>query len=145
MEARLAETEEALFQVLQTLDSSNRAQLSLRPSPERKSERVKEWDSLPLKSLNDIEAWFQKKAEVNANREASRTGQPESSRRDVPMRSIVTDTDFDIGDSYDAGDETTSFSGNRSSTPGDGTWSLDSGTLKSKAEVLEQKRPHIYF
>ncbi|KAF4903855.1 Depudecin biosynthesis cluster-specific transcription activator DEP6 [Colletotrichum viniferum] len=71
LETRLAETEAALFRVLSgALDShtydaaSSPALLSQAAWTPRqnKVDRVKEWESLPLQTPTDIQAWFRSKA-----------------------------------------------------------------------------------
>ncbi|KAF5521098.1 Depudecin biosynthesis cluster-specific transcription activator DEP6 [Colletotrichum aenigma] len=71
LETRLAETEAALFRVLSgTMDSqaydaaSSPALLSQAAWTPRqnKVDRVKEWESLPLQTPTDVQAWFRSKA-----------------------------------------------------------------------------------
>ncbi|KAK1464949.1 hypothetical protein CMEL01_12304 [Colletotrichum melonis] len=72
LETRLAETEAALFRVLlgaldhtQGLDSASSSALLPQAAwtpRQNKVDRVKEWDSLPLQTPDDIQAWYRSKA-----------------------------------------------------------------------------------
>ncbi|KAL2879793.1 hypothetical protein SGCOL_004836 [Colletotrichum sp. CLE4] len=71
METRLAETEAALFRVLSgALDAhgfESASSPALLPQAawtprQNKVDRVKEWDSLPLQTTDDIQAWYRSKA-----------------------------------------------------------------------------------
>ncbi|KAK1540993.1 hypothetical protein CPAR01_06982 [Colletotrichum paranaense] len=72
LETRLAETEAALFRVLsgaldhtQVFDSASSPALLPQAAwtpRQNKVDRVKEWDSLPLQTPDDIQAWYRSKA-----------------------------------------------------------------------------------
>ncbi|KAI8264272.1 Depudecin biosynthesis cluster-specific transcription activator DEP6 [Colletotrichum sp. SAR 10_77] len=71
LETRLAETEAALFRVLsgtmdsQTYDAASSPALLSQAAwtpRQNKVDRVKEWESLPLQTPNDVQAWFRSKA-----------------------------------------------------------------------------------
>ncbi|KAJ5002772.1 hypothetical protein K4K48_012883 [Colletotrichum sp. SAR 10_66] len=71
LETRLAETEAALFRVLsgtmdsQTYDAASSPALLSQAAwtpRQNKVDRVKEWESLPLQTSTDIQAWFRSKA-----------------------------------------------------------------------------------
>ncbi|KAI8296230.1 hypothetical protein K4K56_006202 [Colletotrichum sp. SAR 10_98] len=71
LETRLAETEAALFRVLsgtmdsQTYDAASSPALLSQAAwtpRQNKVDRVKEWESLPLQTPTDIQAWFRSKA-----------------------------------------------------------------------------------
>ncbi|EXF79088.1 hypothetical protein CFIO01_06410 [Colletotrichum fioriniae PJ7] len=72
LETRLAETEAALFRVLSgALDHSQGFESASSPAllpqaawtpRQNKVDRVKEWDSLPLQTPDDIQAWYRSKA-----------------------------------------------------------------------------------
>ncbi|KXH43537.1 hypothetical protein CSAL01_09989 [Colletotrichum salicis] len=71
LETRLAETEAALFRVLSgALDThgfESASSPALLPQAawtprQNKVDRVKEWDSLPLQTTDDIQAWYRSKA-----------------------------------------------------------------------------------
>ncbi|KAK1708768.1 hypothetical protein BDP67DRAFT_597827, partial [Colletotrichum lupini] len=72
LETRLAETEAALFRVLsgaldhtQGFDSASSPALLPQAAwtpRQNKIDRVKEWDSLPLQTPDDIQAWYRSKA-----------------------------------------------------------------------------------
>ncbi|TQN69991.1 hypothetical protein CSHISOI_05506 [Colletotrichum shisoi] len=74
LETRLAETEAALFRALSgALDGGPASSLDAASSPallpqaawtprQNKVDRVQEWDSLPLQTPDDIQAWFRSKA-----------------------------------------------------------------------------------
>lgn len=71
LETRLAETEAALFRVLSgALDSQalhSASSPALLPQAawtprQNKVDRVKEWDSLPLQTADEVQAWFRSKA-----------------------------------------------------------------------------------
>ncbi|CAI0655213.1 unnamed protein product [Colletotrichum noveboracense] len=71
LETRLAETEAALFRVLsgtmdsQTYDAASSPALLSQAAwtpRQNKVDRVKEWESLPLQTPTDVQAWFRSKA-----------------------------------------------------------------------------------
>lgn len=64
LESRLAETEEALFRVLQLAETPSTANslAPLPPSHQSRPERINEWDRLPLQTLDDIKRWYQLKS-----------------------------------------------------------------------------------
>lgn len=73
LETRLAETEAALFRALSAtldgqtlgLDSASSPALLSQPAwtpRQNKVDRVKEWESLPLQTPNDVQVWFRSKA-----------------------------------------------------------------------------------
>ncbi|GJC91349.1 C6 finger domain-containing protein [Colletotrichum higginsianum IMI 349063] len=73
LETRLAETEAALFRALSGALDGGPTSLDSASSPallpqaawtprQNKVDRVKEWDSLPLQTPDDIQAWFRSKA-----------------------------------------------------------------------------------
>ncbi|KAF0324147.1 hypothetical protein GQ607_008577 [Colletotrichum asianum] len=71
LETRLADTEAALFRVLsgtmdsQTYDAASSPALLSQAAwtpRQNKVDRVKEWESLPLQTPTDIQAWFRSKA-----------------------------------------------------------------------------------
>ncbi|KFH42860.1 hypothetical protein ACRE_063920 [Hapsidospora chrysogenum ATCC 11550] len=75
LEARLAETEAALFHILSQVDGADSQTTSLAadeissppssssiPGQNSKAERVREWDRLPLQTVGDIRLWYRSKA-----------------------------------------------------------------------------------
>lgn len=86
LEARLAETEAALFQVLSATHSGQATAwsvhtpsvpLSVSAGNQSKADRVKEWESLPLLSSADVEAWFRwKNAAVSPDNRGPSTTAP---------------------------------------------------------------------
>ena len=75
LEARLAETEAALFHILSQVDGADSQTTSLAadeissppsssstPGQNSKPERVREWDRLPLQTVGDIRLWYRSKA-----------------------------------------------------------------------------------
>ncbi|KAH7155817.1 hypothetical protein B0J13DRAFT_546416 [Dactylonectria estremocensis] len=62
LEARLLETEDALFRVLQSVGQHPVDETSpLHHSRQSKADRIKEWDNLPLQSIEDINNWYQQR------------------------------------------------------------------------------------
>ncbi|KAH7305438.1 hypothetical protein B0I35DRAFT_443794 [Stachybotrys elegans] len=59
LEARLVETEDALLRVLHSISPGSADALPSRSSSQQsKSSKIKEWDSLPLQSMDDIKEWY---------------------------------------------------------------------------------------
>lgn len=146
LEARLAETEKALFKVLHSQESGPAdSSSSLKFSPQRKADRIKEWDALPLSSLQEIRKWYFEKLDDSGSNiskdqpirettwhQPERTVpilsppvpvlEPESSGRDI---SPIVSAEEDMGDV---------------------TWNPNPPEpTGSKAKDLEQRRPQIYF
>ncbi|KAI8689171.1 Zn(2)-C6 fungal-type domain-containing protein [Fusarium keratoplasticum] len=146
LEARLAETEEALFQVLQSLENNpENAQLSLKPPSQRKADRIREWDTLPLKSLADIKTWFQSKSEPGNSMAAPlRVAQTELS---LPIQRTVATPEISasITDPQSSERTTSPLQDMGSESLLNTTWEGSSDTTMSKAKSLEQRRPNIYF
>lgn len=146
LEARLAETEEALFQVLQSLENNpENARLSLKPPSQRKADRIREWDTLPLKSLDDIKTWFQNKSEPgNSMASPLRAAQTELN---LPIQRTVATPELSVSitDPQSSERTTSPLQDMGSESLLDTTWEGSSDTTLSKAKSLEQRRPNIYF
>ncbi|RMJ11548.1 hypothetical protein BHE90_007508 [Fusarium euwallaceae] len=146
LEARLAETEEALFQVLQSLENDpQNAQHSLKPPSQRKVDRIREWDTLPLKSLDDIKTWFQNKSEPgNSTAAPLRLAQTEFN---LPIqRTVVTpELSASITDPQSSERTTSPLQDMGSESLLDASWDGSSDTTMSKARSLEQRHPNMYF
>ncbi|KAF6803577.1 C6 finger domain-containing protein [Colletotrichum sojae] len=89
LETRLAETEAALFRALSgTLDgqapgfdSASSPALLSQPAwtpRQNKVDRVKEWESLPLQTPSDLQAWFRSKASETGDTAAVAAASPQS-------------------------------------------------------------------
>ncbi|KAH7156617.1 hypothetical protein EDB81DRAFT_787519 [Dactylonectria macrodidyma] len=62
LEARLDETEDALCRILQSIGPHPTYEPnSLHRSRQSKADRMKEWDNLPLQSIEDIHNWYQQR------------------------------------------------------------------------------------
>ncbi|RSL61629.1 hypothetical protein CEP53_005043 [Fusarium sp. AF-6] len=146
LEARLAETEEALFQVLQSLENDpQNAQRSLKPPSQRKVDRIREWDTLPLKSLDDIKTWFQSKSEPGNSMTAPlRVAQMELN---LPIqRTVVTpELSASITDPQSSERTTSPLQDMGSESLLDASWDGSSDTTMSKARSLERRHPNMYF
>lgn len=144
LEARLAETEEALFQVLQSLEKSpENAQLSLKSPSQRKADQIREWDTLPLKSLDDIKTWFQNKSEPSN----SLTATVSQMEPDLPMRRTVATPELSssIPDAQSSERTRSPLQEMGSGSLLDATWEGSSDTTMSKAKSLELRHPNMYF
>ncbi|KAF4454941.1 Positive regulator of purine utilization [Fusarium austroafricanum] len=146
LEARLAETEEALFRLVQSIDDPNDKHVSLKPSSLRKDDRIKEWDSLPLQNMDDIRVWYRNRSD-QASSPADQIVSMEVDQHELPTHVTPSEPDpVEIPDdsSNDSGDgivlpdiEDVDVSRNDITTP------VQPGG--SKAKEMEQKHPNMYF
>lgn len=145
LEARLAETEEALFRLVQSYEEPGNDQISLKPSSQRKDERIKEWDSLPLQSVEEVKAWYR-----------NRAGQSGSSMRqdvsmvldqqETPSRMTAPGEDhIDLDDAQDVLGTDIALSDPEVEVDSRREAQTPRVTDKGKAKEMEQKHPHMYF
>ncbi|RBR09983.1 hypothetical protein FVER53590_03752 [Fusarium verticillioides] len=146
LEARLAETEEALFRLVHTIDEPNNNHISLKPSSQRKDDRITEWDSLPLRNVDEIRAWYRSRSEQThspTQPDALMEGnQRARSIHATPPESETVDFPDDVGDGQeetvtlqDADDDVMQRNGIHIQEESGG----------SKAKEMEQKHPNVYF
>ncbi|EWG41686.1 hypothetical protein FVEG_03752 [Fusarium verticillioides 7600] len=146
LEARLAETEEALFRLVHTIDEPNNNHISLKPSSQRKDDRITEWDSLPLRNVDEIRAWYRSRSEQThspTQPDALMEGnQRARSIHATPPVSETVDFPDDVGDGQeetvtlqDADDDVMQRNGIHIQEESGG----------SKAKEMEQKHPNVYF
>lgn len=144
LEARLAETEEALFHLVQSIDGSTNSQISLKPSSQRKDDRIQEWDSLPLRNMDDIRTWFKSRTDQpvtpalqGGSMDLDQTGTPT-----LETPSDLTNTEFsdeaqnNLEDGTVLSDPIDDVPRSEIQTPS------QSG---SKAKEMEQRHPDMYF
>lgn len=151
LEARLAETEAALFQVLSGRSSASQTTAwpvdtptvpsSVSAGNQSKADRVQEWESLPLRSSADVHAWFRwKSAAVSpGSRRLSTTEQPvsQSSYAQEPEPEWPSE-DVSVG-SFSSPDQVRivgSTSTRDTATPEQGS---------SRAKELSRSQRNIYF
>ncbi|KAG8667502.1 hypothetical protein FPOAC1_012334 [Fusarium poae] len=146
LEARLAETEEALFRLVQSVEEPENSHVSLEPSSQRKDDRIKEWDRLPLKTPEQVKSWYRNK----------------SGKSDSP---VVHDVSMDL-DQLGSCSHITESDADQLGLPDDNQSNsgadmvlLDAEvqvdprseihtsemSVGSKAKDMEQKNPHLYF
>ncbi|KAI1059293.1 hypothetical protein LB507_003895 [Fusarium sp. FIESC RH6] len=148
LEARLAETEEALFRLVQSIENPENNQISLKPSSQRKDDRIREWDNLPLKDFEEVKAWYRSRAglsdslSMQDNMMDLDLDQQEASIRVAPRDKDPVEFADDIQSSpgidipqIDPEDDDISRGGNQTPVLFEG----------SKAKEMEQKHPHMYF
>ncbi|GKU03861.1 c6 finger protein [Fusarium langsethiae] len=146
LEARLAETEEALFRLVQSVEEPENNQVSLKPSSQRKDDRIREWDSLPLETHDQVKSWYRNR----------------SGRGDNP---VVQDVSMDL-DQQESSTHVTPTNADRAEFPDD--LQSNSGadmvlsdpevefdasseihtsrvSIGSKAKNMQHKNPHLYF
>ncbi|KAL2675569.1 hypothetical protein Neosp_011756 [[Neocosmospora] mangrovei] len=120
-------------------------QSSLKPPSQRKADRIREWDTLPLKSMDDIKAWFQSKSEPgNFMAAPLRVAQTELN---LSIQRTVATPEFSesVTDPQSSGRTTSPLQDMGSESLLDATWEGSSDTTVSKAKSLEQRHPNIYF
>ncbi|RFN44054.1 hypothetical protein FIE12Z_11717 [Fusarium flagelliforme] len=143
-----AETEEALFRLVQSVEDPENNQISLRPSSQRKDDRIREWDSLPLRNIEEVKVWYRNRAglsnslTVQGNTMDLDLDQQEASIRVAPSDADPVEFTDDIQSSsgveipqLDPEDEDISRDRNQTPLVSEG----------SKAREMEQKHPHMYF
>lgn len=147
LEARLAETEAALFRVLrETSDApdaatpehlSEAATGTSRASRGNKMDKVAEWEHLPLQSLDGIQAWYRWKASGSTGAEAEvsvLTDDYSTTLGPADQQIAETDELFSLPQTF-------SMAQDESSTP-----SASSATTTSRrAKGLLQSHRDIYF
>lgn len=102
LEARLAETEGALFRALHEKHTGTYADMSVCDSSSNKADRVSEWDGLPLRTAHQTNLWYQSKLRGLESSEATspsattssaishQTSSRRGSRRQLPREQRVT-------------------------------------------------------
>ncbi|WXC53493.1 hypothetical protein QX201_013136 [Fusarium graminearum] len=146
LEARLAETEEALFRLVQSIEESEDNQVSLKPSSQRKDDRIREWDSLPLRTPEQVKSWYR-----------NRLGQSDTPivhdvSMDLDQQESSTHVISSGADGVEFPDDGQSNSGAEIMLP-DADVEVDSTTeihtsgvpVGSKAKDMEHRNPHLYF
>ncbi|KAL6923274.1 hypothetical protein FSHL1_000522 [Fusarium sambucinum] len=146
LEARLAETEEALFRLVQSIEEPENNQVSLKPSSQRKDDRTKEWDSLPLKTPEQVKLWYKNKS--------GQSGSPavHDVSMDLDQPDSSTHVELPDADRIEYSEDIQSNSGADMMLP-DAEVQIDSRSeihtsevpVGSKAKDMEQRNPHLYF
>ncbi|KAM5370592.1 hypothetical protein ACJZ2D_008418 [Fusarium nematophilum] len=148
LEARLAETEEALFRVIDSTRDANDTRVAFKPASQRKADRIKEWDTFPLRSMDDIKLWFQNKSGVdNSGAGTSRVEQLDLSRGNLATQRTVPAMEFpvpivDLGSAERATPPLLEANGDSLL---EDSWEATAESGRSKAKALEQKHPNMYF
>lgn len=144
LEARLAETEEALFRLVQSIDGSTNSHISLKPSSQRKDDRIQEWDNLPLRNMNDIRTWFQSRTDPPAtpalqggSMDLHQTGSPTlETSPDITNTEFSDEAQRNLEDGVMLSDPVDDVSRSEIQTP---------RQPGSKAKEMEQRHPNMYF
>ncbi|KAH6900602.1 hypothetical protein B0T10DRAFT_471126 [Thelonectria olida] len=154
LEARLAETEDALYRVLQLLDNEEPKSMP-HPQAQTKSERIKEWDELPLQSMGDIRKWYHQRVGPDPSSLGSASGEPPASNAPWPSaplnRITVPITDLPNQDPDPDIQLQTEMAGMSSSLGTDGDsmmeapWEAQAEPSEGRANDLGKKKPHLYF
>lgn len=148
LEARLAETEAALFHILkQKHGGDSEPSLSYIPPALRssistgrnKTERLKEWERLPLRSMSEVHSWYCFKA-AEGCRGATPPMTNSSSASQVPA---VHETETLWGPDTRPGDRLELALAGAAPTTGVAIESPESNA--SRAKELSQSQPHLYF
>ncbi|KAH7179314.1 uncharacterized protein B0J16DRAFT_346627 [Fusarium flagelliforme] len=148
LEARLAETEEALFRLVQSIEDPENNQVSLKPSSQRKDDRIREWDNLPLRNMEEVKTWYRNRGGLSGSLIVQdNTMDLDLDQQEASIRAATSDADpveftDDIQSSsgveitqLDPEDDNISTGGNQIPVVSEG----------SKAREMEQKHPHMYF
>ncbi|SCV45792.1 uncharacterized protein FFB14_08862 [Fusarium fujikuroi] len=146
LEARLAETEEALFQLVHSIDEPNNNNISLKPSSQRKDDRIREWDSLPLRNVHEIRTWYRNRSEQTHSPTQHEALMDEDQRaRSVhatPSEPEPMDLPNDPGDDHG---ETITLQDADDDTMPRNDIHIQEESGGSKAKEMEQKHPNMYF
>ncbi|KAG5757002.1 hypothetical protein H9Q69_007276 [Fusarium xylarioides] len=146
LEARLAETEEALFRLVHSIDEPNNNHISLKPSSQRKDDRIREWDSLPLRNVDEIRSWYRSRSEQTHSPTQHDALMDENQRarsiNATPPDPEPTDFPDDAGD--DGGETITLQDADDDVMPGNDIH-IQEESSGSKAKEMEQKHPNMYF
>ncbi|RBR26001.1 uncharacterized protein FIESC28_01274 [Fusarium coffeatum] len=148
LEARLAETEEALFSLVQSIEDPENNQISLKPSSQRKDGRIREWDNLPLKDFGDVKVWYRNRAGLSD----SSTVQDDTMELDLDQQEASIRVAPSDADPVEFTDDIQSSSGIEISQLDPEDNDIPRGENQnpvvsegSKAREMEQKHPHMYF
>jgi hypothetical protein len=144
LEARLAETEEALFRLVQSIDGSTNNHISLKPSSQRKDDRIQEWDNLPLGNMDDIRTWFESRTDQlvppalqGGSMDLDQTGSPTlETPSDLTNTEFPDDAQSNLEDGVVLSGPVDDVSGSEIQTP---------RQFGSKAKEIEQRHPNMYF
>lgn len=153
VEARLAETEAALFHVLSEIHAygpSTGQEITLEGSPsvrlgnQSKADRVREWESLPLRSRSQIDAWFRWKS--GAGQEQPQEMPARDSARYEPSHGSRLQSSCQIGDAP-------SFGGLQSSpdymppagSPAASKTSTGEEVYSGRVKNLSESQRNMYF
>ncbi|KAF5711058.1 hypothetical protein FMUND_9208 [Fusarium mundagurra] len=146
LEARLAETEEALFRLVHSIDEPNNNHISLKPSSQRKDDRIREWDSLPLKNVDEIRAWYRSRSEQTHSPPQHDTLMDEDQGarpiHTTPPESETVDFPDDTGDGQG---ETVMLQDADDAVMPRNDIHIQEESGGSKAKEMEQKHPNMYF
>ncbi|UZP46128.1 hypothetical protein NXS19_013940 [Fusarium pseudograminearum] len=142
LEARLAETEEALFRLVQSIEEPEDNQVSLKPSSQRKDDRIREWDNFPLRTPEQVKLWYRNRSGKSIHDVSMDLDQQDPSSHVAPLDA----------DSVEFPDDGQSNSGAEIMLP-DADVEVDSmteihtsgGPIGSKARDMEHRNPHLYF
>ncbi|KAF5251289.1 hypothetical protein FANTH_3581 [Fusarium anthophilum] len=147
LEARLAETEEALFRLVHSIDEPNNNHISLKPSSQRKDDRIREWDSLPLRNVDEIRAWYRSRSEQThaPTRHDDLMEQDQSTRplHATPPEPEPVDFPDDAGD--DQAETITLQDADADDVVPRNDTQIQEESGGSKAKEMEQKHPNMYF
>ncbi|KAH7001224.1 hypothetical protein EDB80DRAFT_721771 [Ilyonectria destructans] len=154
LEARLVETEDALYRVLQFIDQRSVDEPnSLHHSRQSKADRIKEWDNLPLQSMDEVHQWYQQRIGATPssagdlsidNPPPSTTWPPPTINQmavpvpitDMPESEVQQPIIVNTGQPVSASDGDSML---------EGSWELNQPPSESKAKDLGKKNPHLYF
>ncbi|KAJ4039457.1 hypothetical protein NW756_009424 [Fusarium oxysporum] len=146
LETRLAETEEALFRLVHSIDEPNNNHTSLKPSSQRKDDRIREWDSLPLRNADEIRAWYRNRSEQTHSPAQHDDLMDEDQRtrsiHATPPEPEPVDFPDDAGD--DQGETITLQDADDDVMPRNAIH-IPEESGGSKAKEMEQKHPNMYF
>lgn len=146
LETRLAETEDALFRLVHSIDEPNNNHTSLKPSSQRKDDRIREWDSLPLRNADEIRAWYRNRSEQTHSPAQHDALMDEDQRTQsihaTPPLPEPVDFPDDAGD--DQGETITLQDADDDVMPRNDIH-IQEESGGSKAKEMEQKHPNMYF
>ena len=148
LEARLVETEAALFHILKQKHGGD-SEPSLSDIPpalsssisksQNKAERLKEWERLPLRSMNEVHSWYRSKAGEGGRGATPLVTNNSSSASQVPA---VHETETLWGPDTGPGDRLELALAGAAATA-DVAKSPESNA--SRAKELSQSQTHLYF
>lgn len=146
LETRLVETEEALFRLVHSIDEPNNNHTSLKPSSQRKDDRIREWDSLPLRNADEIRAWYRNRSE-QTHSPAQHDALMDEDQRTRSIHATPPEpepVDFPDDDGDDQGETITLQDADDDVMPRNDIH-IQEESGGSKAKEMEQKHPNMYF